>query len=86
MAYSQVALEDKILEMYPEIHNHGISVGLKFDEERNVWVVKFRKDHHELETFLEKHDADECMDGKKCVYLGVQLGDFIDNFERKHPV
>ncbi len=86
MAYSQVALEDKILEMYPEIRKHGISVGLRFDEDKDVWVVKFRKDHHELETFLEKRDADECMDGKKCVYLGVQLGDFIDNFERRHPV
>jgi hypothetical protein len=85
MAYSQVALEDKILEMYPEIRKHGISVGLRFDEEKNAWVVKFRKDHHELETFLEKRDADECIDGKKCVYLGVQLGDFIDNFERTHP-
>lgn len=68
--------------MYPEITNHGINVGMSYDDEKAAWVIKFKKDHHELETFLEKKDADECMEGKKCVYLGVQLGDFIDNFER----
>jgi len=82
MAYTQVLLEAKILEMYPEITNHGINVGMSYDDEKAAWVIKFKKDHHELETFLEKKDADECMEGKKCVYLGVQLGDFIDNFER----
>jgi hypothetical protein len=81
MGYSQVELENKILEMYPEIRQHGIEVGLHFDDDKNSWVVKFKKDHHELETFLEKQDADDCIDGKKCVYLGVKLGDFIDNFE-----
>ena len=85
MGYTQVALEDKILEMYPEVRQHGISLGLRFDEDKNAWVIKFKKDHHELETLLEKQDADECMDGKKCVHLGVQLGDLIDNFERPHP-
>ncbi len=85
MAYTQVALEQKILEMYPEIRQHGISMGMHFDEGRNAWVIKFKKDHHELETYLDKKDADDCIEGKKCVYLGVQLGDFIDNFERPHP-
>jgi len=85
MAYSQVALEEKIMEMYPEISRHGISLGLRFDKDKDAWVVKFKKDRHELETYLDKKDADECMDGKKCVYLGVQLGDFIDNFKRPHP-
>jgi hypothetical protein len=30
---------------------------------------------------LEKKDADECMNGIKCIYLGVQVGQFIKNFE-----
>jgi hypothetical protein len=25
-------------------------------------------------------DADECMDGIQCVYLGMQAGQFINNF------
>jgi hypothetical protein len=81
MAYTQVALEDRILDMYPEIRDHSINLSLNFDEEKNTWIIKFRKDHHELTTHLEKNDADDCMEGRKCVYLGVQLGEFMKNFE-----
>ena len=81
MGYTIVALKDKILEMYPDIAKHGISVGLVFNEEKNAYIVKFTKDKHELTTHLEKKDADDCMNNIKCVYLGVQVGQFIKNFE-----
>lgn len=81
MGYNKVALEDKILEMYPEIAKHGISVGLVFDEQKNAYIVKLTKDKHELTTHLEKKDADDCMNNVKCVYLGVQVQQFIKNFE-----
>ncbi|MDI6728131.1 MAG: hypothetical protein QMD44_04290 [Thermodesulfovibrionales bacterium] len=83
MAYTIVALKDKILEMYPEIAQHGISVGLTFDEEKNAYIVKFEKGSQKLTTHLEKKDADDCMNNIKCVYLGVQVGQFIRNFEEK---
>lgn len=83
MGYTVVALEDKILEMYPEITKHGISLGLEFNEEKNAYIVKLKKNHHELTTHLEKKDADDCMNNIKCVYLGVQIGQFIKNFEGK---
>jgi hypothetical protein len=81
MGYTNVALKDKIGDMYPEIQQHNISVGLHYSEEKNAYVIKFRKDVHELETYLDKSDADECMDGVKCVHLGVKIGEFIKNFE-----
>lgn len=81
MGYTNVALEDKIAGMYPEIERHGIAVNIDFDKEKNAFVVKFKKDGHELKTYLNKKDADECMDGTKCVYLGVQIGEFVKNFE-----
>ena len=81
MGYTNVALKDKIMEMYPEISKHGISVGLDFSKEKNAYIVRFKKGKHELTTHLEKKDADACMDGIKCVYLGVQVGQFIKNFE-----
>jgi hypothetical protein len=83
MGYTKVALEDKILEMYPEIARHGISVGLDFDEGKNAYIVKFKKDKQELTTHIEKKDADDCMNNIKCVYLGVQVGQFIKNFEER---
>jgi len=83
MGYTKTALEEKILRMYPEIGRHGIAVSLDFSAEKNAWIVKFGKDGHELTTHLEKKDADDCMGGIKCVYLGVQIGQFIKNFEEK---
>ncbi len=44
--------------------------------------MKFKKDSHELTTHFEKKDADECMNGIKCVYLGIQIGEFIKNFNK----
>lgn len=81
MAYSDETLIAKIREMYPDIEKHGISVSIEFSKEMNAYIVKFKKDEHELKTHLEKKDADECMDNIKCVYLGVQIGEFLKNFE-----
>ena len=83
MAYTNVALKEKIIEMYPEIGEHGLSVGLRFDEERNTYIVEFRRGKEILTTHLEKKDADECMNGIKCVYFGIQVAQFIRNFEER---
>lgn len=80
MGYTNVALKDKIMEMYPEIEKCGISTSLDFSSEKNAYILKFKKGSHELTTYLDKKDADECMDGIKCVYLGMQVGQFIQNF------
>jgi hypothetical protein len=80
MGYTNVGLKDKIMEMYPEIEKYGISTSLDFSSEKNAYILKFKKGNHELTTHLEKKDADECMDGIKCVYLGMQVGQFISNF------
>ncbi len=81
MSYSMVALKDKIVEMYPEIAEHKFGVGITFDEMKNAYIVTFTRGTDVLTTHLEKQDADECMNGIKCVYLGVQIGQFIRNFE-----
>lgn len=86
MGYTIVALKDKILEMYPEIQRYGITVNLTFDEQKNAYIVQFKKGGHELTTHLEKKDADECMNGIKCVYFGVQIGQFIKNFEERNKM
>jgi hypothetical protein len=81
--YTNVALKDKILEMYPEIREHDLSMGLDFDEEKNAYVITLKRGIEELTTHLEKKDADDCMQGIKCVYLGVQVEQFIKNFEER---
>lgn len=83
MGYTIVGLENKILVMYPEIGKYGIAINVVFAEEKNAYIVGFRKDGKALTTHLEKKDADECMNGIKCVYLGVQVEQFIKNFEER---
>jgi len=82
VGYTNVALKEKILEMFPEIERYGISMGLDFNSEKDAYVIKLKKGAHELTTFLSKSDADECMDGTKCVHLGIKIGEFIKNFNQ----
>lgn len=81
MAYTLDEIKGKILEMYPEVRQHDISFDLCFSEEKNAYILDFRKDNRELTTHLEKKDADDCMNDIKCVYLGVQVGQFLRYFE-----
>ncbi len=81
--YTYDALKEKIMEMYPEVGEHHFSVTVDFSEEKNAYVVTFKRGQEELSTHLEKKDADECMNGIKCVYLGVQVAQFIKNFEER---
>jgi len=83
MGYNNVALKEKIIEMYPEIGQHNLSVGLDFNTGKNAYVITFKRGKEVLTTHLEKKDADDCMNGIKCVYLGVQVAQFIKNFEEK---
>jgi len=83
MGYTVVALEDKIMDMHPDIVKYGISVNVGFSEEKNAYIVKFKKGRHELTTHLDRKDADECMDGIKCIHLGAQIAEFIKNFEER---
>lgn len=81
MSYTSEDLKIKIFEMYPQIAQHGVTVDLGFSQEKNAYVITLQKGAHELMTHLEKKDADECMNDIKCVYLGVQIGQFVQNFE-----
>jgi hypothetical protein len=82
MSYTDIALKDKIIEMYPEITGHNISFSLEFNDERNLYILRFIKGRRELITYLEKKDADECMKGVKCTYLVLQIKQFIKDLER----
>jgi hypothetical protein len=78
-----VALKDKILKMYPEIIEHHLSAAVDFDAPKNAYIVTFKRGGEELKTLIEKKDADDCMNNIKCVYLGVQVAQFIKNFEER---
>ncbi len=81
MSVDQKALESTITQMHPEITKHGLSLSLSFDADTDSWIVKLSKGKHKLTTHLEKKDAEACLDGIQCIYLGVQIGQFVKNFE-----
>lgn len=81
MSVDKKDLEAKLYEMYPEIKDHGLDLSLDFDKGKDAWIVGLKKGSHSLNTHLENKDAEDCLNGVKCVYLGVQIAQFIKNFE-----
>ena len=83
MKYTNVALKEKIYEIYPEIDSKTIKLSITFSDERNAYLLKFKRGKEELTTYLDKSDADDCMNNIKCVHLGIKVDQFIKNFEAR---
>jgi hypothetical protein len=83
MSYSQTDLEQKLLEMYPEISKYGLSLSLSFDQEKDAWIVSFEKANHKRHAILDKKDADACLDGNVCIYLGMLITQYIKDLEEE---
>lgn len=77
MAYTKDDLRSKLLQMYPEIEKYGLSLSLALDEEKSAWIVTFEKETHQRHAILDKKDADACMDGNVCIYLGMLITQYI---------
>jgi hypothetical protein len=76
----------RIREMYPQIEKNGIQTSCHYDEKTESWMVEFAYDEHTLETHLEKKDVEDCLAGKKCIHMGVQIGRFVENYCLKDDV
>jgi len=81
MGYTKEDLRRKLLEMYPEIKAFGLSLSLEFDEGKDAWVVTLEKGAHKRHAFLDKKDADSCIGGNLCVYLGMLIAQYIKDME-----
>jgi hypothetical protein len=80
-SHTREELVERLRTLYPEIAEHGIDLSAVYDHDKHAWVVRLAKGRHELTTHLEKKDADGCMEGVQCVYLGIQIAQLIKNFE-----
>ncbi len=81
MGYTKDDLTDKLLEMYPEIKAFGLALALEFDKGKDAWVVSFEKGNHKRHAFLDKKDADSCIEGNACIYLGMLIAQYIKDLE-----
>jgi hypothetical protein len=82
MAHTIDELKDKIHLMYPDIDKYGVTSSLTFDKGKNTYVLELKKEQHQLATYIDKEDADKCMDNIECIHLGVQIGQFMENFKK----
>ena len=83
MGYSEADLEKKLLDLYPEITKYGLSLSLSFDQEKDAWIVSFEKESHKRHAILDKKDADACLDGNVCIYLGMLITQYIKDLEEE---
>ena len=81
MNYTKEDLKTKLLEIYPEIKTFGLSLSIELDEEKDAWVVSFEKGSHRRHAFLDRKDADSCIGGNVCVYLGMLIAQYIKDME-----
>jgi hypothetical protein len=82
MKHTIAELKAKIHEMYPDIDEYGVTSSITYDKEKKTFVLELKKDVHHLATYIDKVDADKCLDNIECVHLGVQIGQFMENFKK----
>ncbi len=73
MGYSQVALENKLLDMYPDITKNGFAPMMSFDQGKDSWAIRLKKGQQEFTVYLNKKDADACMDSTLCENFGTEI-------------
>jgi len=81
MKHSIEEMKAKIHEMYPKIDKHGVTATVTLDKVKKAYVLELKKGKHHLATYIDKADADKCMEGVECIHLGVQIGQFLENFK-----
>jgi hypothetical protein len=74
----------KITEIYPDIGACGIEVLVDYDKAMNSWVVDLKKDGHELKTYIQPEEAQDCLAGKQCVSLGLEIAQLRKTIEQLH--
>ncbi|MDD3618123.1 MAG: hypothetical protein RBR09_13140 [Desulfobulbaceae bacterium] len=79
--YDKKELCSKIIELYPDIGECGLDVEVEYNAEKKVWIVDLKKGSHELKHHLEIPDADQCMEGKQCVSLGLEIAQLKKNIQ-----
>ena len=81
MSYTQEELKQRLMGMYPEIARYGLKLELALDQAKDAWVVTFRKGDHQRHAFLDRKDADACIEGNACIYLGMLITQYVKDLE-----
>lgn len=72
----------EIESMYPDFGVCGIDFDVEYDEEAKAWAVDLHHDDQHLKTFLEVSEVNQCLEGKKCMPLALQIAQLKSNFNK----
>jgi hypothetical protein len=81
--YDKEELCKKITEIYPDIGECDIDVDVFYSTAKQTWIVELKKDGHTLQHHLAKHDAKDCIDGRQCTSLGLEIAQLKKNIKRE---
>lgn len=74
------SLAERIKAFYPEFERYNLSLAVRDDTAKNAWVVEISRSGHRLDTYIEHKDAKNCLEGRECVHLSTQIGQFVKNY------
>ena len=66
---------EKLQKIYPDLGACGINVNATWDDDKKAWVVHLVKGGKALNTYLEDKEVEDCVEGKECVNLALQIGE-----------
>ena len=72
---------EKIREFHPEIQTNNMDLSISFDKPAHRYVIKLSKSGESVGAYLDQKDADDCLEGKKCVNLAVLVTQLITELE-----
>lgn len=79
--HNKTELCETIVSLYPDIGICGIDIDVEFDKPKAAWAVHLHKAGHELTHYIDLPEADDCMDGRQCVSLGLEIAQLKRNIE-----
>ncbi len=77
MNYGPDNLKAKIREFHPEIDQKGMDLSVTWDAAGKRFALMLSQAGQQVGAYLDKKDADECLAGKKCLNLAVQVTQLI---------
>jgi hypothetical protein len=76
-------LREKIGSLYPATGERGIDVDGIYSEQKKAYMVDLKQGRRQLKTLLEPPDADACMEGGQCLYLGTEIAQLVANIKSR---
>jgi hypothetical protein len=71
----------KIQDVYPKAGVCGVDFDVEYDEAVKAWAVDLHHGFNHLRTFIEIDEAENCLEGKMCIPLGMQIAQLKQNFD-----